>query len=117
MTEPAGCVYLLHFDSPVRAGSQHYLGYTGQPDPWERVQAHLDGRGASVVREAKRLNIGVEHVRTWRPGSYALEKSLKRAKNSRRFCPKCIAQYRENDRIRKRLVRVGNDRFVPGKIA
>ena len=82
-----GTVYLLHFDEPI-GNAQHYLGWTSKRVE-DRVQKHIDGTGAALPREATRLGISPECVRTWDDEPISKEKALKRRKNSRGLCPIC----------------------------
>lgn len=96
-------VYLLHFDKPI-GHSQHYLGFTTRPVV-DRVQEHIDGKGAALPREATRRSISPECVRVWEDGTTALERSLKKRKNSRGLCPICRPKrnaYERNRRAKKK---------------
>ncbi len=95
-----GFVYLLHYDTPI-GHSQHYLGYTSRRVV-DRVQDHIDGKGAALPREATRRNIDPECVRVWEDGTPALEKALKRRKNSRGLCPICRPLRNKYERERRK---------------
>lgn len=55
--------YLIHFSEPIgnkdkaRGMAQHYLGYTGRMSVEERLQEHLEGRGAKICKEAVKLGL------------------------------------------------------------
>jgi len=83
-------VYLLHFNrriNPTRP-TQHYLGYAKDLD--ERIREHRLGRGARLCQVAKERGITFRLAEVW-IGDRCLERTLKRQKNSRRFCPICHA--------------------------
>lgn len=80
-----GTIYLLHFERPY-AHARHYLGFTFNLD--RRLEAHRNGRGARLIEVINDAGIGFFVVRTWR-GGRALERSLKRRKNSPGLCPIC----------------------------
>ena len=94
-----GTVYLLHFEKPI-GHSQHYLGYTSRRVV-DRVQEHIDGTGAALPREATKQNIHPECIRIWEDGDPALEKALKRRKNSRGLCPICRPERNRRERERR----------------
>ena len=80
-----GTVYLLHFDRPYKH-AKHYLGYTDNLEA--RLRQHRQGRGARLMQVIKEAGIGFTLVRVWE-GDRALEKRLKKQKNSPRLCPIC----------------------------
>ena len=82
-----GVVYLLHFERPLHH-AQHYLGWTNDLDA--RIEQHRLGIREKCVITAVFAEHGIPFVvaRTW-PGPLALEKALKRRKNSRLLCPIC----------------------------
>lgn len=84
-----GTVYLLHFDRPL----QHYLGWA--QDHMDRVNDHLDGRGAKIMAAAVAAGIQAELVRTWEGKTRKFERKLKNRKNARGLCPKCIEGHNE----------------------
>jgi len=80
-----GTIYLLHFERPYEH-ARHYLGFTFNLD--QRLEAHRNGRGARLIEVITEAGIGFLVVRTWR-GERALERTLKRRKNSPGLCPIC----------------------------
>lgn len=88
-----GVVYLLHYEQPMHH-AQHYLGWTN--DLPTRLRMHASGTDAArakcvITTEFTRRNIEFAVACTW-TGTLALEKQLKRQKNSRRLCPLCRLQ-------------------------
>jgi putative endonuclease len=79
-------VYLIHFSLPLgnplssHGTAQHYLGYTSKRVR-ERLIDHVLGRGAKITRAASLSGIALTVVRTWRPGTRSLERSLKNQKH------------------------------------
>jgi predicted GIY-YIG superfamily endonuclease len=78
-------VYLIHFENKL-SHAQHYLGYTTDLD--NRLITHRCGHGSKLLAAVTRQNIDWQLVRTWN-GDRALERKLKRRKNSRQLCPIC----------------------------
>lgn len=99
----SGTVYLLHFDEPV-AHAQHYLGWTGR-EVEDRIQEHIDGNGAKLMREATRRAISPECVRVWN-GGRELERALKIRKNHRGLCPICRPLRNKYERDRRARLRL-----------
>lgn len=90
-SQPAGTVYLLHFDRPY-FHAKHYLGNT--PGAVEdRVREHQCGRGARLVEVVIGAGISLELARTW-CGDRKLERRLKRRHNAPRLCPLCAPRNR-----------------------
>jgi hypothetical protein len=87
-------VYLIHFAWPIgnldsRYGqASHYLGTALDGDVSRRVAVHRAGYGARIMAAVSAAGVPVFVVRTW-DGGRALERSLKRQKNSPRLCPMC----------------------------
>ena len=80
-----GTVYLLHFERPY-CHARHYLGFTANLQ--RRLQKHRSGQGARLISVISDAGIGFQLVRTW-SGDRALERQLKRRKNSPVLCPIC----------------------------
>ena len=102
-TDRIGTVYLLHFERPIEH-ARHYLGWA--LDVHARVDEHLAGSGARIVRAAVARDIHVELVRTWEGVDRHFERKLKNGRNHRRFCPVCGPDFRRLQRDRKRLYRL-----------
>jgi hypothetical protein len=88
-------VYLIHFAQPIgnaaspRGQAGHYLGTAY--DLNRRLAQHRAGTGAAIMRAVSERGIPFFVARTWVGGS-ALERKLKRRKNSPRLCPACTVQ-------------------------
>lgn len=80
-----GVCYLIHFDTPL-AHARHYLGWTTNLPM--RLEAHAKGNGSRIMEVINERGIGWQLARVW-PGGRALERQLKRQKNSPRLCPIC----------------------------
>lgn len=80
-------VYILKFAVPLgnaRHSAQFYIGYAAHGRVHQRVQAHLEGRGAKITQAAVARGIVIEHVLTL-PGDRGEERRLKNQKNTRRI--------------------------------
>lgn len=94
--EHPGTIYLLHFDGPLgHAG--HYLGWTADESPDDRISYHLCGRGSKLVRAAVLAGCRVSLVATW-VADRTEERRMKNCKNHRKFCPKCRPGYLQEQR-------------------
>jgi len=88
-----GEVYILHFHQPLgnpanrRAQASHYVGFA--EDLEARLAAQLAGRGAKIVQAAIARGIGFD-IYHW-PACLAVEKLIKRRKETAVFCPTCAA--------------------------
>jgi GIY-YIG catalytic domain len=86
-----GTVYIFHFHRPIgnlanpRAQASHYCGFTEDLDA--RIAEHMAGRGAKIVRAAVAQGITFE-IHHW-PACLAVEKLIKRRKETSVFCPTC----------------------------
>jgi len=86
-----GHVYLFHFHQPLgnpanrRAQASHYVGFA--EDLEARLAAQLAGRGAKIVQAAIARGIGFD-IYHW-PACLAVEKLIKRRKETAVFCPTC----------------------------
>lgn len=91
-------VYVIHFDRPIGNPSnphgmaQHYIGWS--PEPATRIARHASGDGAKIMRYVTEAGIGWHVAQTWEGGP-ALEKRLKRRKDTPRWCPACKQERRE----------------------
>ncbi len=81
-----GVVYLLHFSAPVRH-SRHYVGWTSLSAE-KRLERHLAGRGARLVKAAVKAGIEVVIAKTW-PGTRRDERAFKQRKSTPQECPFC----------------------------
>lgn len=85
--------YLIHLESKIgnpdnpRAQAQHYIGYTHSLA--DRIQRHLSGTGAALLRAARIRGIRWAVVRTWPGGGRDMEKKLKARKKAASLCPFC----------------------------
>lgn len=88
-----GWVYLFHFHRRLgnlrnpRAQAQHYVGFA--EDLEARLAEHRAGRGAKIVAAAVERGIDFT-IFSW-PACLAVEKQIKRRKETRVFCPICCA--------------------------
>lgn len=87
----AGYVYIAHFDRPIgnmanaRAQASHYVGFA--VDVEERIETQLSGRGAKIIAAALKRGVSISfHVF---PACLAVEKLIKRNKQTSDFCPDC----------------------------
>lgn len=87
-------IYLLHLEQPLgdptrpHMSAQHYLGYTDDKNPLERVDQHLRGQGAALTRAAHARGIRMILVGLW-PGDKTEERRRKNAGNHQRRCVAC----------------------------
>ncbi len=86
-------IYILKFErklgnySNPRAQAQYYVGWCHDGGLDDRIREHRAGRGAAITRHAVRCGIAFSVVATL-PGDRAVEKQLKRMKNTPRFVSK-----------------------------
>jgi predicted GIY-YIG superfamily endonuclease len=84
-----GTVYLIHFHRPLgneRKVARHYIGFTKDLD--KRLVRHKAGQGAAIMAAVEERQIPYRVVRTWTGDRY-FERSLKRFRDHKRFCPIC----------------------------
>jgi hypothetical protein len=87
-------IYLVHVATKIsnpdnpRGQAQHELGPTFCLD--RRMEGHLSGRGAALMRAVREKGIPWQIARVW-PGDCAFERKLKRRKQAPRLCPICQA--------------------------
>lgn len=84
-------VYLLHFDQKLHH-AQHYLGFT--PNGVEsRLEKHLKGKGAKLVKAVVDLGRAVVVARIWEHDDWkearAQERRMKRTNHLPSYCPIC----------------------------
>ena len=82
-----GTVYMLHFTAAY-GHARHYVGWTDNLAA--RLAAHRAGRGARLIAVITTAGIGFTVARTM-PGDRSLERAVKRAGGSVRYCPICTA--------------------------
>ncbi len=94
MSDVTPCVYLLHFYEryPLGKRPQHYLG--AAVDLERRLREHRSGSSKSrVTRAFHAKGIGFWVVRVWarltNAEAFELEKTLKRRRDPRFYCPIC----------------------------
>lgn len=80
-------LYLIHIE-PAFRHAQHYLGYTGKESVEQRLERHLKGDGANMLRHAVAAGCALTVVRTWPKGSRSEERRLK-GRSLRPLCPVC----------------------------
>ena len=79
-------VDLLHFSAKLADHAQHYIGWCVDLDA--RLRDHATGTSACITRACVEREIPIAVVRTW-PGSWPLERRLKRMKCGPKLCPLC----------------------------
>jgi CelD/BcsL family acetyltransferase involved in cellulose biosynthesis len=80
-------IYILHFDAPYHH-ARHYVGYCADGTLDQRLQRHRAGQGSRLMLAIELAGIGFTVALT-HPGDRHFERTLKRAKNTPRFCPLC----------------------------
>jgi predicted GIY-YIG superfamily endonuclease len=91
---PAGTVYLLHLDTPVRAYTSdytwsHYIGHASQGRLVIRLGQHARGQGAKFLRKALRQGCTWHLARVWTDADCKRERAIKKQGGASRFCPSC----------------------------
>jgi hypothetical protein len=82
-------VYLLHLDPPL-AHSSHYIGFcTSERMVQPRLDHHMAGNGARMMRAAAAAGCRVTVAHVWPDGDRNFERRLKRRKDATKFCPVC----------------------------
>ena len=85
-------IYIIHFDEPY-FHARHYVGYCAEGALEKRLVQHRQGRGSRLMLAIEIA--GIEWtVALTAAGDRHLERSLKRAKNTARFCPICLHERR-----------------------
>lgn len=106
-----GTVYLACLERRIGSGARHYLGWTS--DPEARVADHRAGRGAKLLKLAKREGVAWEITRTWEGKTRAFERELKNRKNAAQLCPNCKKRWlkkRNRDQNKRRRIYGRSDR-------
>lgn len=84
-------VYLIHFSEKLHH-AQHYLGFV-ESDLMQRIELHLNNRGAKLLAAVNNEGIRWQVVRVWLEGDRYFERKLKNQKKSRRYCPICCSKH------------------------
>lgn len=79
-------VYLIHFEQEYK-GCRHYIGYTSNLE--ERLERHRNNTGAGLLKALNQSGIRWDVVRTWPGCDREWERTLRKQKHSKRFCPIC----------------------------
>ena len=83
-------VYLIHFETKYRNKCQHYLGWVETKGRLNRrMQKHMCGTGAVLLRYVTAAGISWTLVRVWKDGDKNFERKLKNHKKARIHCPIC----------------------------
>ena len=87
-------VYLIHLDQAIgsdnpRGRARHYVGTTRNLSI--RMEQHLRGRGAAMMRYVAEQGISWSIARVWE-GGRKQERKIKAYKCARRLCPLCRSQ-------------------------
>jgi hypothetical protein len=80
-------IYIIHFDKPYYH-ARHYVGYCADGKLEDRLARHRKGRGSRLMLAVETAGLPWKVVAT-HPGDRNFERSIKRAKNTPRFCPVC----------------------------
>ncbi len=91
---PAGTVYLLHLNTPLRAYTSdytwgHYIGHADQGRLVARLARHEKGQGAKFLRKALSQGCTWHLARVWTDADYKRERAIKKQGGASRFCPSC----------------------------
>ena len=84
-------VYLIHFSEKLHH-AQHYIGFV-EGDLMQRIELHLNNRGAKLLAAVNNQGIRWQVVRVWIEGDRRFERKLKDRKKSRVFCPICCSNH------------------------
>lgn len=81
-------VYILHFSQPY-FHARHYVGFT--EDAGQRLKEHLNSSssGSPLVRAALDSGITVSVAKVFSDGDRDLERKIKKAHRTARYCPIC----------------------------
>jgi predicted GIY-YIG superfamily endonuclease len=82
-------VYLFHFYQPVGGRAHHYCGYSESWRADERLEQHLNGSGAKIMKAAVEQQVDWIIGRMWPHGDRTFERDLKNLKNFKFICPIC----------------------------
>lgn len=88
-----GTIYLIHMHGEGLTvdccrTARHYLGWT-EGQVADRLETHLRGRGAAILRAAVARGNTLEVVRTWDAKDRNFERWLKNKKKTGKMCPVC----------------------------
>lgn len=102
------CCYLICFDAPYRH-ARHYLGFTKDPIPDRRIDAHRRGEGSRLIAVVNAAGIGWTVARVWKGYTRAQERALKKQGGASRLCPVCkkagrVPPSRQHGKISRILV-------------
>lgn len=84
-------VYLIHFQEKLHY-AQHDIGFV-EDDLMQRIELHLNNRGAKLLAAVNHQGIRWQVVRVWLEGDRSFERKLKDYKKSRCFCPICRSNH------------------------
>ena len=90
-------IYIIHFDEPY-FHARHYVGFCAQGGLEARLARHRQGHGSRLMRAIELACIGWTVVLT-ATGDRRFERSIKRAKNTARFCPICLHERQRSSRF------------------
>lgn len=98
---PMGGVYILHFARPISPlhTDQHYVGFAEDLDA--RIAQQRQGKGARFCTVARERNISFRVVEVLR-GGRTLERSIKKYKKTRIFCPICQRNFRKFNQAKEK---------------
>lgn len=92
---PPPMVYLIHFHSPYKH-ARHYLGFAATPKKFKaRMESHLNGTGANLLRVVNLAGITWDVVRKWPKASRQEERRIKNMGGLSRVCPVCKKLHNE----------------------
>jgi predicted GIY-YIG superfamily endonuclease len=80
-------IYIIHFEKPYYH-ARHYVGYCKEGLLDQRLAQHRAGTGARLMWAVEEAGLDWTVALT-HPGDRHFERTLKRAKNTPRFCPIC----------------------------
>lgn len=83
-----GIVYLIHFNSKLHH-AQHYIGWCKPQNLGRRINHHVGGTGAKLMRAVTEAGIEWHVVKTWHGVTRHFERKLKNRKNASSMCPAC----------------------------
>jgi hypothetical protein len=80
-------IYIIHFEEPY-FHARHYVGFCADGRLDERLDRHRRGDGSRLMLAIETAGVSWTVALT-HPGDRKFERSLKRAKNTARYCPLC----------------------------
>ena len=87
-------VYLLSITPPLHHAA-HYIGYTDHDTIDKRLEKHLSGNGAKLIRAAIAAGSTIDIVHVWPGKCRKFERKLKKRGGASRWCPHCLGHYRK----------------------